>query len=117
MAEGHDVTLGEVYRLTRATNDRITEIASLMIGRNEYEADQGRANDRFQGLGREVAELKADQKAIEAEMAANAAKAIELERKQNEQRGNRVLTIMGWVSMPLIGIILAILFPFNGGQP
>lgn len=117
MVEGqHEVTLGEVYRLTKATNDRITEIASSMIGRNEYEADQARSDDRFQALGKEIADLKADQKATETELAAGKAQTIELERKQNDQRSNRILTIMGWISMPILGLIVAVLFPFGGGQ-
>ena len=50
MPAGHDVTLGEVYRLVLRVDTRLDALARDMVGRNEYEADKEGTDRRLATL-------------------------------------------------------------------
>lgn len=110
MADEHQVTLGEVYRLNLSMNQRLTDLASSMIGRNEYEAGQGRISDRFHEHDKDITALAAEMAKIKADRASDKEAVLAVERKQSELRGNRLFTIIGWVMSPILVTVVAILF-------
>lgn len=122
-----EVTLGEVHRLVKATNDRVSEIAAGMVGRNEYEADQERAAVQLHELNKDIGDLKTEIEKIRAEalvaiervrVEANAeiekikAQTAETKQKQNEQRDNRVFAVVMAIVSPVMLLIAGVLFPF-----
>ena len=50
MPPGHDVTLGEVYRLVLRVDTRLDAITRDMVSRNEYEADQEAVDHRLSAV-------------------------------------------------------------------
>lgn len=118
-------TLGELGRRLERIEQRLEQFYQDVIGRREYEADQEGIAQKFQQSADVHSEIKATTAALDIKIDAvdikhtNENKEIirkqdQYEKDQQSQRSQRGITVLGWVSSPILGAILGNVFRGSG---
>lgn len=116
----HDVTNGELYRLTVSMDKKLDTMRAEMVGRAEYESDQEHINDRFVESGKVHVQLEAKVVAEGAVREVAVTKEATEREKGDSRLEARIDRIGGWVKWggsAAITVILAVLgwILVNGG--
>jgi len=96
----HEITLGEVYRAVIKLDGRLDSLATEMVGRKEYEADQEGIDRRFRESGDTHVRLE---KAIST--LAERVDSTEKEQRQSRSRWFQSIAIAA------LGAVLAVIVP------
>lgn len=104
-ADGHEVTLGEVYRGIQRLDAHLERIATDMVGRGEYEADQESIAARFAHHDQALAEWKHQSTAAHVDLGGRidglSSRMHDAEKAQKENRSKWTLAIVIAVVSPV----------------
>ncbi len=104
--QGPEPTGWELLRGLNRIEERLTGMASSFVSQVAFEGEKSRVQDRFDGQGREIAELKKDRDEA-------ATKAAAAEQRADEQRTRNRWQLIGLISSPFATAI--VLFIVQGG--